>query len=278
MSTNQVWALSSETTWFLAPPKHMEEHLTACRCWQLNKTEHFLLLDVNKWLWWVNRKWIRRVVEVSPALAAGAAPAGAAGGGGVGGVAESRGGRWRVEVGEEWGEGTVGHHLNLRCLPDSPNISLNIYICITVYSFPACMLARTHARVCARTYTDKLVHTHTHAHSFHVYICYFFPCIIGPSKCFGWLCEGRTQARGSQWAYRKRGKILHAEENNNQYQRLLSKYNFFIQYIKKYIYIAFSLINCPLTSLTPCPRGVPQNKVLPPLTLSFLGLCYCQQM
>lgn len=40
-------------------------------------------------------------MEVSPALAAGAAPAGAAGGGGVGGVAESRGGRWRVEVGEE---------------------------------------------------------------------------------------------------------------------------------------------------------------------------------
>lgn len=112
---------------------------------------------------------IRGVLENSPAparltslcpialwggkkAAAGAAPA-AAGGVGVE-VGLRVGDRGREEL--MWGrnEGTVGHHLNLRCLPDRPNISLNIYIYITVYSFPACMHAHTHAStVCACMYT-----------------------------------------------------------------------------------------------------------------------------
>lgn len=120
-----------------------------------------LLVVASGWRW-VKQKWIRGVVENSSAparLHSLVCPIATVGweevssgccscwcwwrwcGGGV----ELWGWR-RVNVEEEWGEGTVGHYLNLRCLPDSPNISLNIYIYITVYSFPACMHARTQAQ------------------------------------------------------------------------------------------------------------------------------------
>lgn len=53
---------------------------------------------------------------------------------------------WGVYVGED--AGIAGHHSNLRCLSDSENISLNIYIYITVYSFPP----RTHTTLMQSPY------------------------------------------------------------------------------------------------------------------------------
>lgn len=72
-------------------------------------------------------------------------------------------------VWESTEEGIAGHLSNLRCLSDSENISLNIYIYITVYS--------------------SLPHTHTQR--LYLHICYFFPCIVGPHTCFGWLEEAQ---------------------------------------------------------------------------------------